>query len=234
MKNYLHEIFYQLDKNSKILDVGCLGFKVYHKQHELIPGLNATHFGVDYLGLDSINNLPNDYNYSCVDLNLNSLPYQNDTFDLVVANHIIEHLKNPIAFYQDLLRVLKPGGKLYLECPSEISVLLPGMFFNHEYFFSLSFYDDPTHTFRPYSPQSLFRLTSYFSCYTIKTGRYISWRIRFLFPFLVLFGVILKRGSWVERAFWYSFGWVSYIVAQKPKDLMGSPQFIYYIPSNRK
>jgi SAM-dependent methyltransferase len=37
--------------------------------------------------------------------------------DFVVANHFLEHCQNPIAALQTLLRVLKPGGVLFLAVP---------------------------------------------------------------------------------------------------------------------
>ena len=41
-------------------------------------------------------------------------PYANNSFDLVTANQIIEHLVNVDGFLQNIHRVLKPGGYLIL------------------------------------------------------------------------------------------------------------------------
>jgi predicted SAM-dependent methyltransferase len=41
------------------------------------------------------------------------------TQDFVVANHFIEHCQNPIATLQNLLRVLKPAGILYMAVPDK-------------------------------------------------------------------------------------------------------------------
>jgi SAM-dependent methyltransferase len=40
------------------------------------------------------------------------------SFDLVLFIHIIEHLRSPRRALQTIHRLLKPGGLLYLECPS--------------------------------------------------------------------------------------------------------------------
>jgi SAM-dependent methyltransferase len=37
--------------------------------------------------------------------------------DFLVANHVVEHFQNPILFFHNAMRVLKPGGILYLTLP---------------------------------------------------------------------------------------------------------------------
>ena len=41
------------------------------------------------------------------------------TQDFVIANHFIEHCQNPLATFQNLVRVLKPGGVLYMAVPDK-------------------------------------------------------------------------------------------------------------------
>jgi predicted SAM-dependent methyltransferase len=42
-----------------------------------------------------------------------------DTQDFVIANHFIEHCQNPIQTVQNLIRVLKPSGVLYVAVPDK-------------------------------------------------------------------------------------------------------------------
>lgn len=42
-----------------------------------------------------------------------------NTQDFVIANHFIEHCQNPIQTLQNIFRVLKPGGVLYLAVPDK-------------------------------------------------------------------------------------------------------------------
>ena len=42
---------------------------------------------------------------------------ENDSVDFVIANHLVEHLDNPIRGLQEMVRVLRPGGVLYLALP---------------------------------------------------------------------------------------------------------------------
>jgi ubiquinone/menaquinone biosynthesis C-methylase UbiE len=42
------------------------------------------------------------------------LPFRDDTFDEVYSSHFFEHLRNPSHGLNEMIRVLKPGGKLIL------------------------------------------------------------------------------------------------------------------------
>src|SRR5665213_487590 len=114
---------------SKVLDVGCTGFRVLHTARAL--GMtDMRHFGVDYSIAEE--EIPNGVEFRHCDLNKERIPFEDDMFDLVVASHVIEHVSNPIEFFGELVRVTRPGGKIYIEAPSERSLFLPGMFMEHE------------------------------------------------------------------------------------------------------
>lgn len=44
---------------------------------------------------------------------------QDSVQDFVIANHFIEHCQNPVGAIENMLRVLKNGGKLYLSIPDK-------------------------------------------------------------------------------------------------------------------
>lgn len=66
-----------------------------------------------------------------------AIPLPDNSVDLAIAWHVIEHIGTQgqtaewFAFWEDLYRVLKPGGWLYGECP---------------YYTSIWAWSDPTHT----------------------------------------------------------------------------------------
>jgi SAM-dependent methyltransferase len=47
------------------------------------------------------------------------------SLDFVVANHMLEHVEDPIAALEHQLRVLRPGGILYLTLPTLATHLTP-------------------------------------------------------------------------------------------------------------
>ena len=71
------------------------------------------------------------------------LDYDANSFDLVLSIQVLEHVFDPVAMVDELLRVLKPGGVLIVLVPQTGNLhLLPHHFYN----------------FTPYWIQELFRL----------------------------------------------------------------------------
>lgn len=74
-----------------------------------------------------------------VDLECEPLPFPDNTFDYVRANHILEHIANTDHLMSEIHRVLKPGGKLCFTCPSTSGYNAFG--FGHKSYWNLfSFY----------------------------------------------------------------------------------------------
>jgi len=46
------------------------------------------------------------------------LPIKDNTYDAIVLLHVVEHVRNPLAMFEEFERILKPGGVLYLSTPS--------------------------------------------------------------------------------------------------------------------
>ncbi|MFY9570682.1 MAG: class I SAM-dependent methyltransferase [Blastocatellia bacterium] len=51
------------------------------------------------------------------------ISHPNDSFDTVISCETIEHVPNPRKALQELARVLKPGGRLFLTTPNYLGVL---------------------------------------------------------------------------------------------------------------
>jgi SAM-dependent methyltransferase len=46
-----------------------------------------------------------------------NLPFDNNTFDWILCNHVLEHIEDDHKAMSELFRVLKPGGKAILQVP---------------------------------------------------------------------------------------------------------------------
>lgn len=49
---------------------------------------------------------------------IDSLPFESDSFDYVVSFQVLEHMSNPREMLRECRRVLKPGGYMYHICPN--------------------------------------------------------------------------------------------------------------------
>ncbi len=50
-------------------------------------------------------------------IDLRALSYNDNTFDFVIANHVLEHIKEEKKVLREIFRVLKPGGNAILQVP---------------------------------------------------------------------------------------------------------------------
>lgn len=48
------------------------------------------------------------------------LPFPDNSFDVVHTSHVFEHLEDPMKAANEALRVLKPGGLLFIEVPNQL------------------------------------------------------------------------------------------------------------------
>ncbi|PLW93286.1 MAG: hypothetical protein C0592_06605 [Marinilabiliales bacterium] len=58
-----------------------------------------------------------------VDLEKGKLPYEDETFDVLIASHVIEHLPNPDEILREFARVLKKGGVMLVATPTKLPVI---------------------------------------------------------------------------------------------------------------
>lgn len=230
--NHIRQRFYQsLPQGAVVLDVGCLGFReLAHAQ--AMAREDIRHAGVDYAPPVE-GGIPAGFDFRAADLDHAPLPFADDSFDGVVASHVIEHMRDPIALVRECIRVCRPGGLVYIEAPSERALLLPGMPFQHELFYSLSYYDDPTHQGRPWTPQAFYRLSCYLGCEPLAVGHLRSWKQRLLLVFTLPWALLTRRADLLESILWRAVGWSAYLLLRKPEALRGAPEFRYHYPAQR-
>lgn len=56
-----------------------------------------------------------------VKANICNLPFKDDSFDVVLCNHVLEHIPDDTKAMNELYRVLKPGGMAVLQIPQDLN-----------------------------------------------------------------------------------------------------------------
>lgn len=65
-----------------------------------------------------------------------NLPILSSTFDLILSHEVIEHVQDDRAAIREMIRVLKPGGRIVLFCPNRgYPVETHGIYWNGNYHF---------------------------------------------------------------------------------------------------
>ena len=105
----------QFPQTANILDMGCGTGRLLYRLIQQFPTLKAT-------GLDlseemitqarSHNLYPEQVSFRCG--NVESLPFENNQFDAVFCTISFLHYPNPQQVFQEVSRVLRPGGSFYL------------------------------------------------------------------------------------------------------------------------
>lgn len=132
--------FYNLYKNKEfsILDIGCGNYSA---------SVTKKYFAeCKYYGVDKGVYNNSDYDFQLMtefyklDLEKDSLADIPDNFfDVIIMNHVIEHIVNGIEIVDILSKKIKDGGRIYIETPSVRSLSLPSQPG------TLNFCDDKTH-----------------------------------------------------------------------------------------
>jgi hypothetical protein len=126
-----------------------------------------------------------------------------------------------------MLRVCKPGSRVFVEAPSDRSALF-SWGGRQDRALIFSFYDDPTHVGRPWTPQALYRLALYHGaepvCAAYDTERFA--RLK-LVP-RMLWGWLRGDSDAIVEAWWNAIGWSCHLVCRKPAEAQGALPFRYF------
>lgn len=107
MKKVRNKYLTHIDKNSIILDVGGRGLGSNRSYNPIFP--DSTYYIADILdGTGVTHIMPGPY----------ILPFEDNTFDLVVSGQMLEHCSNPFKSVAEMKRVLKPSCFIVLIAPS--------------------------------------------------------------------------------------------------------------------
>ncbi|MCD7839143.1 MAG: class I SAM-dependent methyltransferase, partial [Erysipelotrichaceae bacterium] len=105
---------YELKEGMKIMEIGCGNGQLWSINQDKLDGLEIVLSDVS-LGMlnDAFKNLSHIENitYQCFDAQ--QIPFSNETFDIVIANHVLFYVADISQALKEIKRVLKPDGKLY-------------------------------------------------------------------------------------------------------------------------
>ena len=117
---YLKLSFLELKelRGKKILDIGCGGGSFL----DLVKGFASETFAVEPATYyhQSLRGKGHLVFESAKELSLKTV----GQFDYVVSFSVIEHVNDPISFFEEAIRLLKPGGTLIISTPNANDVLL--------------------------------------------------------------------------------------------------------------
>lgn len=112
----------------KVLDVGAGHGAFSKKLYELGYDVSACDLFPEIFYFDKIECRKSDLT--------KPLPYKDNTFDVIVALEVMEHILDHEIFFQEAQRILKPSGKLFISTPnilslkSRIRFLFSGFFYS--------------------------------------------------------------------------------------------------------
>jgi SAM-dependent methyltransferase len=194
-------------KGGSLLDLGSSDGETLCHMWELRPDLSFA--SVDIAG--SPRRSPPATSFAQLDLELQPLPWTNESFDAITCMHVVEHLRTMTNLWHETARLLKPGGRVYIETPGLQSVTTPSPPKSFRGKITLNFYDDPTHI-HPLSIASLVGAARDVGLTVKSKGRSRNWLFAAAYPLLSLLPATRKR--YVAKLHW--LGWSVYLIAEKP------------------
>lgn len=117
--NVAHDMFYTamvpwLKDGSKVLDIGCGTGKFTYRLHKINSNLEI--YGCDFSEV-MINKAKAKLKDESIEFKIGdveSLPYEPDTFDVITCSHSFHHYPNQRGAVLEMFRVLKDGGKVMI------------------------------------------------------------------------------------------------------------------------
>jgi SAM-dependent methyltransferase len=135
---------YDLPPQCRILELGCGPGDLWCKNMHRIPKgwvITLSDFSAGMLEQARQNLDHSDRRFTFELIDAQSIPFEDESFDAVIANHMIYHVPDRARGLSEMRRVLRPGGGLYVttagakhmrELPELIAKFDPGLALEHE------------------------------------------------------------------------------------------------------
>lgn len=118
-------------ENAHVLIDGC-GVGTYASQIRRRYTLHVEAFDIEY---ERVQDAQEETPHALVAAG-EAVPYADDTFDTILSHEVIEHVNDDRVSAQEMVRVLKPGGRIVMFCPNRwYPFETHGHYWNDEYHF---------------------------------------------------------------------------------------------------
>jgi SAM-dependent methyltransferase len=191
-------------QNGTLLDMGSSDGETLGHLYEMRPDLR--YFATDLEGKPE--NYPPGCQFHRGDIQRDRLPWPDASLDAITCMQLVEHLTDLKNLFAQAERLLKPGGRLYIETPHPKTLVYSSSW---ETPFTINFYDEPTHT-RPVPLGIMSQLATAAGLQPCQGGTSRNWLFAALWP--VYFFAPASRKKFTCMVHWR--GWSVYIVARKP------------------
>lgn len=102
--------------NSQILELGCGSAEFWHHNLERIPqewSVTLSDFSAGMLEDARQNLLDSRHPFTFQVIDAQAIPFEDESLDVVIANHMLYHVPDRPRALAEIRRVLKPGGHFY-------------------------------------------------------------------------------------------------------------------------
>lgn len=116
---------YQIEPNSRILELGCGTGDIWKGHFQLLDNgctLLLTDFSVGMLD-EAKANMAGHKNIDYQVVDIQHIPYEDASFDVVIANMMLYHVPDLDRGLSEVYRVMKPGGKFYCTTYGEHGIM---------------------------------------------------------------------------------------------------------------
>lgn len=193
--------------NGSLLDLGSSDGSTLGHFAELRPDIALA--AADISGAPEA--YPRGTDFHRADFERDELPWPDSSFDAITCMHVVEHLSSSRHLLEQSARLLKPGGRLYVETPHPKTETMASVSGKAAGCVTMNFYDDPTHV-RPVPIGELVQLAGESGLRAVASGTSRNWIFAAVYPLLCIIRPN-SRKRYVAQQHW--LGWSVFLVAAR-------------------